>query len=463
MTTLTSDFLKALAAVVDAGAVRAGNVTETLDPGFDKANLDADVVVFPKSTDQVAATVRLCSEHGVALVPQGGRTGLAGGARSQTGQVVIDMTRMNRMLDLDIQGGTALVEAGVVLSAVQAAAGEHGLSTGIDLAARDSATIGGMISTNAGGIEAFRYGTTRHRVLGMEAVLADGTVLSDLKRVVKANEGYDLKQLLIGAEGTLGIVTSAVLALVPEDRDAVTALVSCPKADDALRIFRRLHGSARGTLLACEIMWPTYARMTAAALKLDNVVGFAPDDDLFLLVEFAASDAQAGQMVLEELLADALEAEEASDAVIAKSGEERRRMWQIREDSFEADKSLPHGFWYDISVPHAHMQTYTDGLFTRMAAIDPAMVVLMFGHLGDGNLHLTVTRGTPMPDLHDAVDHAMFDGLQAIGGSFSAEHGIGLEKRGHLARLGQPELLEAMRAVKRVLDPKGIMNPGKVL
>ncbi|MGY8997007.1 MAG: FAD-binding oxidoreductase [Alphaproteobacteria bacterium] len=463
MTTLPSDFLKALAATVDASALRAGNVTETLDPGFDKANLDADVVVFPKSTTQVAAIVGLCSEHGVALVPQGGRTGLAGGAQSRPGQVVIDMTRMNRMLDLDTQGGTVLVEAGVVLSAVQAAAGEHALATGIDLAARDSATIGGMISTNAGGIEAFRYGTMRQRVLGMEVVLADGTVLSDLKRVVKANEGYDLKQLLIGAEGTLGVVTSAVLALVPEDRDAVTALVSCPRADDALKIFRRLHGTPKGTLLACEIMWPTYARMTAAGLKLDNVVGFAPADDLFLLVEFAASDVQAGQIVLEELLADALEAEEASDAVIAKSGEERRRIWQIREDSFEADKVLPHGFWYDISVPHAHMQTYTDDLFSRMAAIDPALVVLMFGHLGDGNLHLTITRGTPMPELHDAVDHAMFDGLQAIGGSFSAEHGVGLEKRSHLARLGQPEMLDTMRAVKQVLDPKGIMNPGKVL
>jgi FAD/FMN-containing dehydrogenase len=463
METPSAAFLEALAATVDAGALRHGNVIETLDPGFDKANLDADVVVFPKRTDQVAAIVRLCSAHGVALVAQGGRTGLAGAAQSQVGQVVIDMTRMNRILDLDVQGGTALVEAGVVLSAVQAAAGEHGLSTGIDLAARDSATIGGIISTNAGGIEAFRYGTMRHRVLGLEVVLADGTVLSDLKRVVKANEGYDLKQLLIGAEGTLGIVTSAVLDLVPEDRDAVTALVSCSSSDDALKIFRRLHGTSRGTLLACEIMWPTYARLTAKALKLESVLGFAPEDALFLLVEFAASDAETGQLVLEELLADVLEAEEASDAVIAKSGEERRRIWQIREDSFEADKDLPHGFWYDISVPHAHMQTYTDDLFTRMAAIDPALVVLMFGHLGDGNLHLTVTRGTPMPELHDAVDHAMFDGLQALGGSFSAEHGIGLEKRGHLARLGQPELLETMRAVKRALDPNGIMNPGKVL
>ena len=463
MTTLSKNLLDALAAAVEAGGLRSGKVTETLDPGIDKANLDADAVVFPTSTDQVAAILRLCRDHGVAVVPQGGRTGLASGARSAAGQVVIAMTRMNRILDLDIQGGTALVEAGVVLSAVQDAAAQHGLSTGIDLAARDSATIGGMISTNAGGIEAFRYGTMRHRVLGLEAVLADGTVLSDLKRVVKANEGYDLKQLFIGAEGTLGVVTAAVLDLVPEDRSGVTALVACPSVDDTLRIFRRFRGTTLGTLLACEIMWPTYAQMTASGLKLDNVVGFAPPDDLLLVVEFSAADAAAAQLALEELLGDALEAGEASDAVIAKSGEERRRMWLVREESFEADKAMPHGFWYDISIPHAHLQRYTDDLFARMTAIDPALVVLMFGHLGDGNLHLTITKGAPMPELHDAIDQAMFDGLQAIGGSFSAEHGIGLEKRAHLARLGQPAMLEAMRAVKRALDPQGLMNPGKVL
>ncbi|MBT5433450.1 MAG: FAD-binding oxidoreductase, partial [Rhodospirillaceae bacterium] len=357
----------------------------------------------------------------------------------------------------------AVVEAGVVLSALQEEAAEHGLSTAIDLGARDSATIGGLISTNAGGIEAFRFGTMRHRILGIEAVLPSGEIVSDLKRVVKANEGYDIKQLLIGAEGTLGIVTRAVVNLVPLDGETATGLVSCPTSGDALALFKRLRASQKATLVASEIMWPGFARATSAALGLDALTAFAPDDHVYLLVEMAGETSDGTQMIVEELLGDALEAQEASDAVLAKSAEERRRMWLIREESFEADKAMPHGFWYDISVPHACLERYTDDLFPRMAAIDPALVVFMFGHLGDGNLHLTITRGTPMEELHDRVNTVLFEGLMEAGGSFSAEHGIGLEKRQLLRERGSAEKNDAMHAIKAALDSAGIMNPGKVI
>lgn len=435
----------------------------TLDPGIVPGNLDAGVVALPASTDEAAAVVRLCAARGVAMVPQGGRTGLASGARSVEGQLVVATARMDRIVDLDPLAGTAVVEAGVTLARLQAPAAEHGLSPGIDLAARDSATLGGMVSTNAGGIEAFRHGTTRHRVLGLEAVLPSGEVMSDLKRVAKANEGYDIKQLLVGAEGTLGIVTRIALALVPLQQGQGTALVACPGAAEAVALFRRLRNASGPELLAAEILWPAFARIVARGLKLDALVGFAPQDAVLLLVEVAGADAAAGQAHLEGHLADAIEAGEALDAVIAKNAEERRRMWLVREESWEVDKALPHGFWYDVSVPQAALDGYARRLFARIAAIDPALQVFLFGHLGDGNMHLTVTCGRERPELHDAVDGAVFEGLAACGGSFSAEHGIGLEKRAHLARLGDPAKLAVMRALKQALDPGGLMNPGKVI
>tara|TARA_Y100001934_G_scaffold241801_2_gene297112 strand:- start:2959 stop:4344 length:1386 start_codon:yes stop_codon:yes gene_type:complete len=461
MSRLSDSFLNELRSVLGETGLRCDGVAVTLDPGMDAGNLGAGVVALPASRDHMQAVVRLCAEHAVAMVPQGGRTGLAGGAVSQTGQLIVATARLNQPLEIDAAGGTALVGAGVPLSALQEAAAEHGLSPGIDLAARDSATIGGLIATNAGGIEAFRFGTMRHRVLGLEAVMADGGVVDDLKRVVKANEGYGISQLLCGAEGTLGIITRAALKLVPKDPDPATALVACSTAGDALALFHRLHQAPGSTLLAAEIMWPDFARGVARNLKLDAVVDFAPDHHVYLLVDLAAAD--NAQERLEEALADALEAGEAADAVFAKSGEDRRRMWLVREESFEADKTMPHGFWYDISVPHACLQDYTDALFQRMAAIDPALVLFMFGHLGDGNLHLTVTKGEPMEELHDRVNAALFDGLVEAGGSFSAEHGIGLEKRSYLRHYGSGGKLSAMDSVKSALDPQGLMNPGKVL
>ena len=455
--------LDALRTLLGPGGLRSEDVAGTLDPGITPGNLDAGAVAFPASVEQVAAVVRLCAGQGIPMVPQGGRTGLAGGAVSAPGQLVVSTARLDRILDLDPLAGTAVVEAGVTLGRLQAAAAEHGLSVGIDLAARDSATLGGMVSTNAGGIEAFRHGTTRQRVLGLQAVLPSGEVMDDLKRVTKANEGYDIKQLLIGAEGTLGIVTAIVFSLVPLQPGQGTALVACPGAAEAVSLFRRLRNATGADLLAAEILWPDFARITARGLGLDALVAFAPQEAVFLLVEVAGNSPQEAAEHLETHLAEAIEAGEAQDAVLAKNAEERRRMWLIREESWEADKAFPHGFWYDVSVPQGALDGYARALFARAAELDPAMKVFLFGHLGDGNMHLTVTTGREMPELHDAVDAAVFAGLADCGGSFSAEHGIGLEKRAHLARRGDPAKLALMRSIKQALDPLGIMNPGKVI
>lgn len=463
MQTIPATALDALARLLGPGGLRTQDVAQTFDPGITAGNLDAGVLALPSSMEQVAQVVRLCAELGIPMVPQGGRTGLAGGAASSQGQLIVATARLNRILDLDPLAGTAVVEPGVTLVRLQEAAAEHGLSVGIDLAARDSATIGGMVSTNAGGIEAFRHGTTRQRVLGLQAVMPSGEVLDDLKRVTKANEGYDIKQLLIGAEGTLGIITAIALSLVPLQPGQGTALVACPDADGAVALFRRLRNAPGPDLLAAEILWPDFARITAHGLGLDALVAFAPRESVFLLVEVAGNDPQEAAEHLEAHLAEAIEAGEAQDAVLAKNAEERRRMWLIREESWEADKAMPHGFWYDVSVPQGKLDGYARALFARAGELDPAMKVFLFGHLGDGNMHLTVTTGREMPELHDAVDAAVFAGLAECGGSFSAEHGIGLEKRAHLARRGNPAKLALMRSIKQALDPLGIMNPGKVI
>jgi FAD/FMN-containing dehydrogenase len=255
-------------------------------------------------------------------------------------------------------------------------------------------------------------------------------------------------------------VTRIALRLVPLPADRASALVAVPDAAGAVAVMRRLQASRDSTLLAAELMWPAYARLTASRLRLDGVLAFAPGGALLLLVDVAGGE--AGERLAVHL-GRAVEAGEATDAVIAKNEEERRRFWLIREESGEIEKAHPHGLWFDVSVPPGRLDAYARGAFARIAALDPGLRVFMMGHLGDGNMHLSVTCGRPRPELAGAVAAAVFEGLAETGGSFSAEHGIGLEKRAYLAARADPAKLALMLSLKRAIDPKGIMNPGKVL
>ncbi|MBM3586204.1 MAG: FAD-binding oxidoreductase [Alphaproteobacteria bacterium] len=462
MTESTVD-LEALGAIVGAGGLRAGERVAELNPGVDPHNLGAGVVVAPASTAEVARVLAWCHDRGIAIVPHGGRTGLAGGAVSTPGQIVLSTHRLDRVEAIDGDAGTAIVRAGVTLQRLQEAAAVHGLSPGIDLSARGSATVGGLVSTNAGGLEAFRLGVTRHRVLGLEAVLADGRVLDDLKLVTKANEGYDVRDLFIGAEGTLGVVTRVVFALVPRVARHATALVACASAADAVRLFRRFRNDDAARLTACEAMWRTYVDVSAKVLGLESLVAFAPDATLLLLVELADDAAGSGLAALETGLGAAIEAGQALDAVIAKNEDERARVWRLREESGAPERAYHHGLWFDVSVPHGALDAYTTRVRERAHALDPSFKVFMIGHLGDGNLHLSVTAGRPVPEHAQAIAAIVYEDLVPLGGSFSAEHGIGLEKRAALARHGDPTKRALMAAIKQAFDPKGIMNPGKVL
>lgn len=461
-------FRIALFDILGQSGVRDGDAIDNIDPGMHVDNLGSMVGVAPETAEQVAAIVSLCHEHRVPLVPHGGRTGLTGAGVTSADQLVLFSDRLGRIIEIDPSSATAIVEAGVTLQTLETAAREHGLSAGIDLGARGSATIGGMISTNAGGMEAFRNGTMRNRVLGLEAVLPDGSIMSDLSRVTKCNEGYDVKQLFCGAEGTLGVVTKAALRLVPATGDVQTLLVACPSADAALSVYRTMQATIAFDLVHAEIMWSSYAKRVAATIGLESVLSFC-DANVYALFELtprfvAEPDGETNEEKLSDLLSEALESGMVQDVVLAKNLRERDEIWRIREDSFVVSQTLPNGLWFDVSVPLSHLDAYAASVTARLADIDPALQSCALGHLGDGNLHYTVGTGEPLSnDMAEAVTEAVYEGLKAMGGSFSAEHGIGTSKRASLQKHVCPQKLRMMKAIKSAFDPLGIMNPGKVL
>ena len=458
-----NNIISGLEGIIDCKNIRIGKALNAIDPGMSSKNLDADIAVSPENIEQLTEVIKFCEANSIEIVPQGGRTGISGAAESLPGQLIVQTSSLDQITNLDFVAGTAIVESGVTLQQLQEAIEPYGFGVGIDLAARGTATIGGMVSTNAGGTEAFRYGVTRHRVLGLEAVLADGEIFSDMKQVTKANEGYDVKQLLIGAEGTLGIITKVVLNLVPLDKNRFTALLSCKNAVSAAAVFQTLRNDPRVTLLCAEIMWPDYANTTARALGMENLLDFAHSEkDVFVIIDISCAENKAGVDVLEEILSELLSRESITSALIAQNQREATDFWKIREESFLCDKAYPHGFWYDMSVPLSHLDDYTTALYETIASIDSELKVFLFGHLGDGNLHLTVTSGIEAPQLESQINVAVYEGLNDIGGSFSAEHGIGNQKRDSLQKYTNSQKMKIMKSVKNILDPQGIMNPGKI-
>ena len=453
----------ALEAALPAGAVLAGEALAARDPGWHPDNLRAGLLVRPLDAAGVAEVLRIAAAHGASVVPQGGRTGLVGGAVSAPGQVILSTERLGRIRGIDPLGRVALVEAGVTLAALQQAAAAQGLEPGIDLAARGSATIGGMIATNAGGMSAFRHGVMRHRLLGLEAVLADGRVLSDLPLVLKAALGPDPRQLLVGAEGTLGIVTAAALRLEPLAPANATALIALPDLAALPAALEAALRPAAGYLAAAEVMCARYLAELQAAHA--NPLGpVAAAGRAFLLVSLAGPAEAPLAAALEDLAAGLQDAGSAADALIAQSGAQAARLWALREDSEALVRRYPATPGYDVSVPLSALAGYVAGVEAALAGIAPGLVPVVFGHAGDGNLHLFLNLAAPLcPDRAAAAEEAILAPLAGLGGSFSAEHGIGSLRRAQLARYADPARLDMLRALKRLMDPGGLLNPGKLL
>ena len=463
MGALSDKQIAELRALVGQSYVRTGDAVLELDPGWSSHNLDAGVVVSPATLAEVASVVQWCHSHHVALVPQGGRTGLVGGGYSHPGEIVLSLLRLDTIDPIIADDRVAVVGAGCTLEKLQTVAAQCGLEPGIDLAARGSATIGGMISTNAGGVMAFRNGVMRHRVLGLEAVLADGSIYSDLTRVVKNSAGYDLKHLLIGGEGTLGVVTKAVIKLDPLPAATATAMIALPSVEAALATIRRALSTEAGHLRAAEAMWSNYIKLAASSHGWSS-----PEVDLeqpiFLLLLVGGPNEDALHTALGNIFLDIADQFENVNGIVAGSARQAAELWSLRDDTEVIYRLHPDAPSYDVSVPQSEIAQYVAEVQAGLSAIDPTIQPYIFGHLADGNLHIEINRAGPLPsDLARRVDNVLYANLRGFGGSFSAEHGVGSKRIGPMFDTTDAGKLSAMRLIKATLDPSNLMNPGKVL
>ena len=427
-------------------------------------------VVRPGSTEEVAAVVRACAAQGVAIVAQGGNTGLVGaGVPDASGtQVLLSLGRMNHVRAIDAANLTLTAEAGCVLQAVQQAAADAGLLFPLSLAAEGSCTIGGNLATNAGGTQVLRYGNARSLCLGLEAVTAEGAVWHGLAGLRKDNTGYDLRDLLIGSEGTLAIITAATLALHPRPAATMTALAACNSLDACVALLAAAQRSLGPGLTAFEVMNAfSLALVARHVAQLRQPLAAAP---WTVLVELSDNEGEVhARTQFEGLLADALEAGTIGDAAVAESLAQSRAMWHLRESIPLAQSEEGLNIKHDISLPVSRIPAFCAATDAALAARWPGMRLVNFGHLGDGNLHYNVQApegGDAAAFLRDeepAVNAVVFDAVVAHGGSISAEHGIGALKRDELALRKDPTALAMMRAIKHALDPQGLLNPGRVL
>jgi len=420
----------------------------------------AQMMAMPGTVDEAATVVRLCADHGVPLVPQGGNTGLVGGQIAGSGELLISLKRMTRIRHVDPDGALLIAEAGVTLAEVQAAAAQTGLQFPLSLASEGSCCIGGVLASNAGGVHVLRYGMARDLTLGLEAVLAPGRIWNGLATVRKDNSGYDLRHLLIGSEGTLGLITAASLKLCPATPHRAVALAALADLDAAVALLRRAR--SHPALNAFEVMQrfglDLVAEQTGAAAP------FQARPPWLALIELAAA-LPLGE-ALETILAEALDAGEIRDAVIAQSDQQAQDLWAWRERLSEAQGIAGLSFKHDIALPVVAIPGFVARMLPDLEARIPGLRPCLFGHLGDGNLHFNLSQPVAMdPQAFEAerqpIAELIHQAVLAEGGSIAAEHGLGVHKAEIYAATADPVRLEAERAIRRALDPNGLFNPGR--
>lgn len=432
---------------------------------------NAAVVVRPGSTEEVAAVVRLCQAEGVAIVPQGGNTGLMGGATPYPDHagILLSLGRMNRVLEVDAAGSTMTVEAGCILQSLQDLAAAHDRLLPLSLGSGGSCMIGGNLSTNAGGAQVLHYGNTRSFVLGLEVVLPSGEVWNGLRALKKNNTGYDLKHLFIGAEGTLGIITKAVLKLWPKPKDIATAWIAIPSPQAGVDLLAQAHAASEDNVTSCELMHPLPLEMALRHIPgtQNPLASTAP---WYILMEWSSTrpadgPGMAGKM--EDFLGEMMEQGLVLDATVARNDAQAHNMWHIRESQAEAGRADGPSISYDISVASSRIPDFVDRGIAAAQSVLADVRPAPLGHMGDGNLHFNFKPPLGMDaerwaQYVPAITRAIGDLLQEYQGSISAEHGIGQRKIDELAHYAQAVELDAMRTIKRAFDPKNIMNPGKI-
>ena len=419
----------------------------------------AQCILLPESTSEVAKILKTCSQHQTQVVVHGGLTNLVGSTFSQLDQVVIAMERMNTIQEVDTGSRTITCGAGTVLQHVQEAAQEHGLLFPLNFGAKGSAQLGGIIASNAGGLRVIKYGMTRNLVSGLEVVLADGTILSDMKKLIKNNTGYDLKQLFIGSEGTLGVITQVVLRAVEAPTVRESALVGLQQYEQVISLLKYLDKHSGGALSAFEIMWKhTYQALTSPPSLPKPPLSY--DYPYYVLAEILGGEPHRGSM--QQLIEQALEQNLIEDAVLATTAAELAWFWSIREEVGPMTGLCRHAQQFDISLAPPLLGPFVENILARLTQIDDVEKVFPFGHVGDGNIHFIVGKATDHPSLTQQINDLIYSELRRHEGSISAEHGIGIDKRNYLPYSRSHAEIEMMRKIKSALDPQGILNPGRI-
>jgi FAD/FMN-containing dehydrogenase len=422
------------------------------------------LVVRPKTTEEVAAVIRICHAHAQPVVVQGGMTGLSGGALPEDGEIILSLERMRGIEEIDELAGTMTVLAGTPLQEAQEAAAEQGFLLAVDLGARGSCQVAGNVATNAGGNRVIRYGMARQQVLGLEAVMADGSIIRSLNKMLKNNAGYDLKHLFIGSEGTLGIITRVVFRLEPLPSCVQTALCAVASYKDVVALLRHAQRALSGRVSAFEVMWEDFYRLVTTRIPGQRQP-LPLGSPFYVLMDLQGTDAGTDASLFESMLETAMESGLVQDAVIASSEKETQSLWKMRDASGEFPVVWQSVASFDISMPIGVIGHYVAELNRRLDATFPGCEYVNFGHIGDSNHHVCIgaPHGSTTAFPEHAIKDCVYELLRDFGGSVSAEHGIGTHKRAYLPYCRSPEEIALMRTLKAALDPKGILNPGRVL
>ncbi|HET6566018.1 MAG TPA: FAD-binding oxidoreductase [Xanthomonadales bacterium] len=457
-----TDIIKAIRAIVgDTGLLTGPDVSTRPEAWGHSTGTQAACIVRPASTEELAAVMKACHQHKRTVVTHGGMTGLVMGGVSRPGDVVISLERMRAIEHIDVANRSMTVQAGAVLQQVHEAAEQHGLLFPVDLGARGSCTIGGNLSTNAGGNGVIRYGMTREQVLGLEAVLADGTIISSMNSVLKNNTGYDLKQLFIGSEGTLGIITRVVLRLRPLPRSRNTALLALRDFAAVSQLLRSMEAELAGNLSAFEVLWNDFYHLIVGDGSKHGLP-LATDHAFYVLLEASGAHPENDRSSFEHALEQAFAQELVEDAVIAQNEQQRRELWAIRDDIEVLMTQFHPSITFDVSLNIAAMDDYVKEVKAGLANRFSNARSVFFGHIGDGNIHPVITVGSIDHDSVQQVEAIVYGALQSRQGIISAEHGIGLEKKPYLSLCRSAAELQLMHTLKRAMDPNNLLNPGKI-
>lgn len=456
---MDQDLRNKLAGIVGAENLLPGEVVRARPPAWNTHQpCLAHTVVLPASTGEVADVLAACYSARQSVVTYGGVTNLVQGCATTPEDLVLDLARMNAIEEIDTTALTMTAQAGLILRNAQEAADAEGLIYPVDIGARDNCTLGGNVSTNAGGSKVIRYGMTRDSVLGIEAVLADGTVLSSMNRYIKNNSGFDLKHLFIGTEGVLGVVTRVVMRLANKPQSHNVALLACNSYDDTVRVLNEVRARLGSALCGFEVMWNSFYEHVVQP-KGQQAAMIAPGQYCYVLIEAMGSNPDFDDDVFAATMEALFTSGSASDGVLAKSGQEREAMWAVRHD---VEWIVSGAQNFDISLRISDVGNYVESLTRELGNALPTAHVAAFGHLGDNNLHISVV-GEYSASERDVVEHHVYHLLKPYSGAISAEHGIGLEKRGWLPLSRSSNEIATMRALKRTLDPRNLLNPGKVV